>query len=139
MPVPGDWDGTSQFVFRYQWFQKNAGDEKDATAIYNLTHWVVEDWDNVLGDKHVLQSATHVYGDEGTTSFAMHCGTFEMDLTGGTFATVSEGHTLFMTLWSPQSVADLATCCVFRTCVEYMAQWVGPSAAIPTTLNKEGG
>jgi len=139
MPVPGDWDGTSSLVFRYQWCQRVAGDEKDAICIWTLHHWACQDWDNILGSKYVTQHATHTYGDEGTTNFCMHCGTFELDLTGGTYGTLSSGHTLFLDFGMPQGVSGAATALLFRASVEYMARFVGPSDTIPTTTNKEGG
>ena len=137
--VPADWDGTSSFVLRYAWAQKNSGDEKDGTCLWTLHHWVCQDWDNVVGSKSVTTHATFTYGDEGTTDYCMHCGTFEMDLTGGTFGTVDTGYTLFMTFQMPTGVSGAATALLFKAEVEYMAHVTGPGDAAYSTQDKRGG
>lgn len=137
--IPGDWDGTSNFVLRYVWAQKNSGDEKDGTCFWTLHHWVCQDWDNPVGSKSVTTHATYIYGDEGTTDHCMHCGTFEMDLTGGTFGTVSSGHTLFMTFQMPVGATSAATAMLFGAGIEYMAHVTGPGDAAYSTQDKRGG
>ena len=136
--VPGDWDGTSSFVLRLQWAQWPAGSQKGGTCLWNLNYWVCQDWDNPIGSKSVAQTATFIYGDEGTTNYCMHCGTFAMDFTGGTFGTVAPGNTLFMDLWMPQAVATVGSAFLFRATVEYMAGVTGPSGAALTTQDKRG-
>jgi hypothetical protein len=137
--VPGDWDGTSNFIFRHAWAQKPTGDQSGAICYWTLHHWVCQDWDNPIGSKTVTQHATYTYGDEGTTNHCMHCGTFEMDLTGGTFGTVGVGNTLFMTLQMPTSVSPAGTAIMLRANVEYMANFTGPSDLAYTTQDKRGG
>jgi hypothetical protein len=136
--VPGDWDGTSNFVLRFAWVQRPEGDRSGTPCHWTLHHWVCEDWDNVVGSKTVTQHATYTYGDEATTNNCMHCGTFEMDLTGGTFGTVGAGNTLFMTFQMPVGVTDAGTALLFRAEVEYMARYTGPSDALYTTQDKRG-
>ena len=139
--VPADWDGTSNFILRHAWAQWPEGDQKTTTCYWTLHHWVCRDWDNPVGSKTVTQHATYAYGDEGTTNYCMHCGTFQMDLTGGTFGTVDTGHTLFMTFQMPQGPVgeDGGTALLFRADVEYFARYTGPSNAAYTTQDKRGG
>ena len=141
VPVPADWDGTSNFVLRYAWAQRPDGDRKGTSCYWTLHHWVCQDWDNPVGSKTVSQYATFTYGDEGTTCSCMHCGTFQIDLTGGTFGTVDTGHTLFMTFQMPVGPvgADGGTALLFRADVEYFARYTGPSNAAYTTQDKRGG
>ena len=139
VPVPADWDGTSNFVLRFAWVQYPGGDRQGTPCYWTLHHWVCQDWDNAVGSKTVTQHATFTYGDEGTTNNCMHCGTFGMDLTGGTFGTVGAGNTLFMTFQMPQSVEDAGTGLLFRANVEYMANHTGPSDAAYTTQDQRGG
>ena len=136
--MPGDWDGTSAWVFRLSWAQHTAGDQKDAVCLWNFNYWVCQDWDNPVGSKSVAQTATYTYGDEGTTNHCMHCGTFEMDFTSGTYGTVAAGNTLFMQLWMPPGAAGYATAIVLNAAVEYMAGVTGPSGVALTTQDKRG-
>ena len=136
VPVPEDWDGTSIFKLRYFYCQNTAGDFKDGTFVWTLHHWVCQDWDNPIGSKSVTTHATRVIGDEGTTNYCMHCGTFQMDLTGGTFGTVDVGHTLFMTLQMPQGASGLGTALLYRAQVEYMSGFSGASGRSLDTEDK---
>jgi hypothetical protein len=139
VPIPADWDGTSNFILRHAWAQLPEGDQSAAICYWTLHHWVCQDWDNPVGSKNVTQYATYTYGDEGTTNYCMHCGTFEMDLTGGTFGTVGVGHTLFMNLQMPTAVSPAGTALLFRADVEYMARYTGPGDTSYDTQDKRGG
>lgn len=138
MPVVGDWDGTSAFVFRHSWAQYGAGDQKDGTVAWQLSYWVCQDWDNPVGSKSVALQATYVYGDEGTTNYCMHCGTFQMDLTSGTFGTVGVGNTLFMELKMLTGDANHGSAVLLDNWVEYMARVTGQSDAVYAAQDKRG-
>lgn len=139
-PVPTDWDGTSKMNLRLTWAQYPAGNFKDGTYNLRLLYWVAQDWDTMHGTKSVELSATMFIGDEGTTSYCMHCGTFEIDLTSGTFGTVSVGHTLYMNFMQAINGAPgpLGTIALLRAQLEYMAGYVGPTAIKYSTQDKRG-
>ena len=137
--VPGDWDGTSNFVLRLNWSQYPPGSQKDATMAWRLQYWVVEDWGNPVGSKSVSMTATWAYGDEGTTNYALHNGTFAMDFTGGTFGTVGAGQTVFFQIERPAAGGSWAAISALHSMgVEYMAGVTGPSGAALTTQDKRG-
>jgi len=139
-PVPTDWDGTSNIVLRLTWAQYPTGDFKDGTFNLRFLYWVAQDWDSPHGTKSTALSATTVIGDEGTTSYCMHNGTWAMDLTSGTFGTVSPGHTLFMEFQQAINGAPgpLGTLALLRASLEYMAHYVGPTAVKYDTQDKRG-
>ena len=138
MPVLGDWDGTSAFNFRWSWAQYGSGDQKDATVAWQLSYWVCQDWDNAVGSKSVVNQATYVYGDEGTTNYCMHAGTIQIDLTSGTYGTIGVGNTLFMELRLLTGDANHGSAVIINQWVEYMARYTGPGNALYTTQSKDG-
>jgi len=137
--LPLDWDGTSSVVFRWFWTQWPGGDLKDATAHFNFRYWVVQDYFTAMATKVSEATYTCVYGDEGTNSFGLHCGTFEMDLTGGTFGTVSAGHRLFMELSMHGTIGvSWATACMIDAYVEYSSWSRGWGLATRSEIDKRG-
>ncbi|MBU8871374.1 MAG: hypothetical protein KOO60_10970 [Gemmatimonadales bacterium] len=138
MPLLSDWDGTSSYVFRHTWSQSGSGDKSAATVVWQMNYWLAEDWANPIGSNVVTIQATYVYGDEGTTNYCMHGGTFQMDLTGGTFGTAATGQTLFMNLSLVTGGTDAGSALVVNNWVEYMAHVTGPSNALSSAQDKRG-